>query len=311
VGSPVKSLEKIIRSVQAFGRELTRHPMVLDPGQGGSGIGLALGGGFARGLAHIGVLKVLEEENIPIRFIAGTSVGALIGAAYCSGLSIAELETLASQVRFKHFASWTLSRYGFASNQRMIGFLNSILKVKTFEELRIPLAITATDFSTGEGVVFHSGPLVDPVRASCAYPGMFLPVKIRGRLLIDGMLSYTVPTVPVRQMGAECVLAVHLKGRWINGDGPRHLFDVIGQCFAIAQEMNSTQWKEAADLVIEPDVNGYKYDAFEHSSDLIRAGEIVTRAALPEIRRALERERPFVPERRRPPVVKPATASAD
>jgi NTE family protein len=311
VGSPVKSLGKIIRSVQAFGRELSGHSGAESRDRH-SGIGLALGGGFARGLAHVGVLKVLEEENIPIRFIAGTSVGALIGAAYCSGLTIPELEKLASQVRFKHFARWTLSRYGFASNQRMIGFLNSVLKVKTFEELRVPLAITATDFSTGEGVVFHSGPLVDPVRASCAYPGMFLPVKIRGRLLIDGMLSYTVPTVPLRQMGAERVLAVHLKGRWIGGDGPRHLFDVIGQCFAIAQEMNSLQWKEAADLVIEPDVNGYKYDAFEHSANLIRAGEIVTRAALPEIRRWLEQpERPHVPERRRPPVVNPATMSAD
>jgi len=307
----VKSLDKIIRSVQAFGRELSGHSAHAASSQQQAGIGLALGGGFARGLAHIGVLKVLEEENIPIRFIAGTSVGALIGAAYCSGLSIAELEQVASHVRFKHFASWTLSRYGFASNQRMIGFLNSILKVKTFEELRIPLAITATDFSTGEGVVFHSGPLVDPVRASCAYPGMFLPVKIRGRLLIDGMLSYTVPTVPLRQMGAECVLGVHLKGRWISGDGPRHLFDVIGQCFAIAQEMTSSQWKEAADLVIEPDVNGYKYDAFEHHADLIRAGALVTRTALPEIRRWLEHERPHVPERRRPPVVHPATAPVD
>ena len=307
----MSSLGRIIRSVQAFSRELSGRPASAPSRQEDLGIGLALGGGFARGLAHIGVLKVLEEENIPIRFIAGTSVGALIGAAYCSGLSIAELEQLANRVRFKHFARWTLSRYGFASNQRMIGFLNSILKVKTFEELRIPLAVTATDFSTGEGVVFHSGPLVDPVRASCAYPGMFLPVKIRGRLLIDGMLSHTVPSVPLRQMGAERVLAVHLKGRWIGGDGPRHLFDVIGQCFAIAQEMNSGQWKTAADLVIEPDVNGYKYDAFEHSANLIRAGEMATRVALPEIRRCLERERPYLPERRRPPVVNPASMSAD
>jgi len=286
----VKSLDKIIRSVQAFGRGLSGHPADLGSRSASVGIGLALGGGFARGIAHVGVLKVLEEENIPIRYIAGTSVGALIGAAYCSGISAAELEHVAARVRFKHIASWTLSRYGFASNQRMIGFLNQLLKVKTFEELRIPLAVTATDFSTGEGVVFHSGPLIDPVRASCAYPGMFLPVKIRGRLLIDGMLSHTVPTRPVRQMGADRVLAVHLRGNWTDGDGPRHLFDVIGQCFAIAQEMNSSQWKQAADLVIEPDVNGYKYDAFEHSAALVRAGEIATRAALPEIRKWLQTE---------------------
>ena len=286
----MKSLDKIIRSVQAFGRGLSVHPAALTSKQSGIGIGLALGGGFARGIAHVGVLKVLEEENIPIRYIAGTSVGALIGAAYCSGISAAELEQVAARVRFKHIARWTVSRYGFASNQRMIGFLNHLLKVKTFEELRIPLAVTATDFSTGEGVVFHSGPLVDPVRASCAYPGMFLPVKIRGRLLIDGMLSHTVPTRPLQQMGAERVIAVHLKGKWTDGDGPRHLFDVIGQCFAIAQEMNSSQWKQAADLLIEPNVNGYKYDAFEHSAALVKAGEIATRAALPEIRKWLQAE---------------------
>jgi len=306
----VKSLGKIIRSVQAFGRELSGRPQQTEllPNVG---IGLALGGGFARGIAHVGVLKVLEEENIPIRYIAGTSVGALIGAAYCSGLSPAELEEMATRVRFKHFARWTLSRYGFCSNQRMIGFLNSILKVKTFEELRVPLAVTATDFSTGEGVLFHSGPLIDPVRASCAYPGMFLPVKIRGRQLIDGMLSYAVPAQPLRQMGADRVLAVHLKGNWTTRDGPRHLFDVIGQCFAIAQEMNCSLWKQAADLVIEPDVNGYKYDAFEHSAELVRAGELVTRAAIADIRKWLQPDPLVVPKPRTAPVVNPATMPAD
>ena len=305
----MKSLGKIVRSVQAFGREISgRSPLALLPDD--SGIGLALGGGFARGIAHIGVLKALEEANIPIQFIAGTSVGALIGAAYCSGVSCAELEEVATRVRFKHFARWTLSRYGFASNQRMIGFLNSVLKVKTFEELNIPLAIAATDFSTGEGVVFRSGPLVDPVRASCAYPGMFLPVKIDGRLLVDGMLAHAVPTTPLRQMGAKRVLAVHLKGTWTNGEGPRHLFDVIGQCFAIAQEMNCSLWRQAADLVIEPDVNGYKYDDFEHSRELIRAGEMVARAVIPEIEKWLQ-PAPVQVKRRRPQVAHSAVVPAD
>lgn len=283
----MKRLGRIIRSVHAFGREFAGAPPL--PETADPKIGLALGGGFARGIAHIGVLKVLEEENIPLRWVAGTSVGALIGAAYCSGLSIAELEQLAMQVRFKHFAQWTLSRYGVASNRRMIGFLNRILKGKTFEELRIPLAVTATDFSTGEGVVFRSGPLVDPVRASCAYPGMFLPVKVDGRFFVDGMLGHAVPSVPLREMGAQRVIAVHLKGKWTNGDaGPRHLFDVIGQCFAIAQEMNCGVWKRASDLVVEPDTNGYKYDDFEHSAELIRAGELVARAAVPEIKKWLQ-----------------------
>jgi NTE family protein len=307
----VKSFKGIIRSVQAFGRELSRLSAAPVSTSNTPGIGLALGGGFARGIAHVGVLKVLEEEKIPIEFVAGTSVGALIGAAYCSGLSTAELEEVANRVRFKTFARWTLSRHGFATNQRMIGFLNSILKVKSFEELRLPLAVAATDLSTGEGVVFHSGPLVDPVRASCAYPGMFLPVNIRGRWLVDGMLAHAVPTRPLVEMGAKRVLAVHLKGRWTNGEAPRHLFDVIGQCFAIAQEMSASHWKEAADLVIEPDVNGFEYDAFANTPELIKAGELATRKALPEIKRWLEIRQPLADAKAARALVQAATMPAD
>ncbi len=283
----VKSLGKIIRSVQAFGRELSRKTApALSPRV--PAIGVALGGGFARGIAHIGVLKVLEQEGIPIRAVTGTSVGALIGACYCSGLSLAEMQDVAHNTRFTTFARWTLSRYGFATNDRMVAFLTRTLKCKTFEEMRIPLGVTATDFNTGEGVVFHSGSIIDPVRASCAYPGMFLPVEIRGRYLIDGMLSHPVPTRPLREMGADLVLAVHLKGTWANGGPPRHLFDVIGQSFAIAQDAMSSLWKEAADLVIEPDVAGFAYDDFTRADDLIRAGEVAMRKALPQVRKWLE-----------------------
>ena len=286
VGFAVKSLGKIIRTVQAFGRELSRRTTPASSRI--PAIGVALGGGFARGMAHIGVLKVLEDDGIPVRVVTGTSVGALIGAAYCSGLSIAELVEVAHSVRFTTFARWTLSRYGFASNDRMVSFLNRTLKVKTFEDLRIPLGVSATDFNTGEGVVFHSGSIIDPVRASCAYPGMFLPVEIRGRYLVDGMLSHPVPTRPLREMGADRVLAVHLRGTWANGGAPRHLFDVIGQSFAIAQDAMSSLWKEAADLVIEPDVAGFGYDDFKRADELIHAGEVAMRKALPEVRKWLE-----------------------
>jgi NTE family protein len=311
VGLQVKSVKKIIRSVQAFGRELTRLSVAPESASNTPGIGIALGGGFARGIAHIGVLKVLEEEKIPISFIAGTSVGALIGAAYCSGVTLAELEVIARRVRFKTFARWTLSRHGFATNQRMIGFLNSVLKVRSFEELRIPLAVTATDLSTGEGVVFHSGPLVEPVRASCAYPGMFLPVNIRGRWLVDGMLAHAVPTRPLVEMGAKRVLAVHLKGRWTSGTSPRHLFDVIGQCFAIAQDMCSSHWKEAADLIIEPDVNGFEYDAFVHTTALIQAGETATRQAIPALKKWMESTQPAGQAKAVRALVQAATMPAD
>jgi NTE family protein len=281
----VKRLGKVIRSVQAFGRELSGRPVEA---KRLPAIGIALGGGFARGIAHIGVLKVLEEEGIPVRMVAGTSVGALIGAAYCSGLTIEELEAVADKVRFTNFARWTLSRYGFANNDRMVSFLARTLKVQTFEELRVPLGVTATDFNTGEGAVFNSGSIIDPVRASCAYPGMFLPVEIRGRWLVDGMLSHPVPTHPLRKMGADRVLAVHLRGKWSGTSAPRHLFDVIGQSFAIAQDMMSSVWRSAADIVIEPDVAGFDYDDFKRAGELISVGEAAMRRALPEVRKWLE-----------------------
>jgi NTE family protein len=287
----VKGLGKIIRSVQAFGRELSGKGLGVEarlPEPRVPAIGLALGGGFARGMAHIGVLKVLEEEGIPVRVVAGTSVGALIGAAYCSGLSLAELEKVAHSCRFTTFARWTVSRYGFASNDRMVSFLNRTLKVKTFEELRIPLGVTATDFNSGEGVVFHSGSLIDPIRASCAYPGMFLPVEIRGRYLVDGMLSYPVPAAPLHEMGADRVIAVHLRGQWTKNGAPRHLFDVIGQSFAIAQDQMSHLWRGAADVIVEPDVAGFAYDDFKRAGELISAGEVAMRQAMPEVRRWLE-----------------------
>jgi NTE family protein len=113
---------------------------------------------------------------------------------------------------------------------------------------------------------------------------MFLPVKVDGRLLIDGMLAHAVPTVPLREMGASKVLAVQLRGNWINGEGPRHVFDVIGQCFAIAQHLTCDRWQRAADLVIEPDVTGFQFDDFARTTDLIRAGEAAARAALPGLR---------------------------
>jgi NTE family protein len=313
-GVPVKSLNKIIRSVQAFGREFSRKAVSPEPHV--PAIGVALGGGFARGMAHIGVLKVLEEEGIPIRCIAGTSVGALIGAVYCSGISIEELEKVAHSCRFTTFARWTVSRYGFASNDRMVTFLRRTLKVTNFEQLRIPLGVTATDFNSGEGVVFHSGSIVDPVRASCAYPGMFLPVEIRGRYLIDGMLSHPVPTQPLLEMGAERVLAVHLRGTWTKEGAPRHLFDVIGQSFAIAQDQMSHLWRSAADVLVEPDVSGFAYDDFKRAGDLVRAGEAAMRAALPEVRKWMEApaptQTPVVAKRKtHPGVARPAPMPAD
>ena len=292
-GDPLSQFSKIVRSVKAFSKELGRAttPEVqsITADWNRPKIGLAFGGGFARGLAHIGVLKVFEEENIPVDFIAGTSVGSVIGACYCSGISAKELEEIAAIIRFKDIGRYTLSRFGFVSNDRMAGLLNKILKVKTFEELRLPLAVAATDFVTGEAVTFRKGGLVDAVRASCAYPGMFLPVKVNGRLLVDGLLSHVVPVPPLKEMGADKVLAVSLSAHWCNDTtGPRHVIDVIGQCFSIAAEKMSFTWRKDADIVIEPDIACFGYDDFARASDLVKVGEKATREALPQIKQWLE-----------------------
>jgi hypothetical protein len=136
---------------------------------------------------------------------------------------------------------------------------------------------------TGDPVVFKCGPLIDPIRASCAYPGMFLPVSVNGRLMVDGLLAHSVPAEPLRETGADRVLAVYLSAHWVNTKGPRHIFDVIGQCFSIAESKMCHLWKAHADLVLEPDVNGFTYDGFDRAKELIKAGEDAAREVVPQI----------------------------
>ncbi|MGH9524662.1 MAG: patatin-like phospholipase family protein [Terriglobales bacterium] len=302
--------KNLARSVRAFTEELKRNGEAPPrPAAQRPKIGIALGGGFARGLAHIGVLKVLEEEGIPVDMVAGTSVGSVIGAAYCAGISGRELEEVAAVVRFSSIARYSLSRFGICSNDRLGAFLTKILKVGRFEDLKVPLAVAATDFTTGDGVIFREGPLCDPVRASCAYPGMFPPVSVNGRLLVDGMLAHVVPTVPLREMGADRVIGIFLTSKWTKQGGPRHVFEVVSQCFSIAQDKMCGLWQGAADLVLSPYVSGFGFDDFALAPALIRAGEEATRAALPQMKQWLEVPAPATEKARAPrPQVAPAQA---
>lgn len=246
-------------------------------------IGLALGGGFARGLAHLGVLKVLEENNVRIDMIAGVSVGALIGGAYASGLGVKEMEEQAGSVRFRDFASWTVSRLGLASNARMEQFLRKVIRVTAFEELSIPAAVIATDISTGEPVAYRSGDLLAPIRASCAYPGLFLPVRIGNRTLIDGGFSCAVPTVALAQMGATHIIAVHLICNPFPSAIPTNIFQMVAQCFNLLQRRAGSEWRRVARSIIEPPVAGFAWDEFARARELIAAGEQATRSALPRL----------------------------
>lgn len=266
---------------------LARQP--LPPGE--VRVGLALGGGFARGMAHIGVIKALEEANIPIRFLAGTSVGSLLAGAYASGATVEEMAAFGKAVRWHDFGKWTFSKMGLASNRRLEAIVRRLFKTKQFEDLKIPLVIIAADLATGRPVLFKEGKLAVAVRASCAYPGLFLPVEHNGTHLVDGGLVRTVPTQSVRDMGADVVVGVALN----NIDpsfAPRHIADVLARSFSIAMQAAEPIWRRHADVVVEPKVEQFAWDDFEKTPELIAAGEAAVHAALPELRRLLETTRP-------------------
>jgi NTE family protein len=251
-------------------------------------VGVALGGGFARGVAHIGVLRALEENEIPIDFIAGTSVGALIAAAYASGTSLDDMAHQASLTRFRDFGRWTLSRMGMASNERLQDFLSRMATAKFFHEMRIPLAIVATDLINGESVHFKTGEIGPALRASCAYPGLFLPVEYRGHFLVDGFLTEQVPAPAVRELGAEVVISVHLEPGLLDSK-PRNTIEVISRSFSIIQEVSRQSWRAATDVLLEPNVHHVLWDEFAKSPQLIAAGEECAHAALPQIKALLNR----------------------
>jgi NTE family protein len=251
------------------------------------GLGLALGGGFARGFAHIGVLEVLEANHIPISCITGTSVGSILGAAYASGIKAGELAQICHGIRFKDFARWRVSRMGLASNDRMQAIVERWFGGSSFEEMKIPLAVVATDLGTGEPVILTRGNLVDAVRASCAFPGLFEPVMIDGQCLADGGLVAPLPTRAAALLGASRVLAVDVGfNRW-RGDAPTNLFQVICRSINAAQKHRNPSWERFADLVISPEVQEIEWDGFDHAEQAIAAGRAAMQGALTKVRELL------------------------
>jgi len=251
-------------------------------------IGLALAGGFARGIAHVGVLRVLREAGVPVDMVSGTSVGALIATAYCAGTSMETMERVAHTTKFSDFGRWTPSWLGLATNNRIEQFLARMTPVKTFEELQKPLAIATTDINVGLPVYYHGGPIGPPLRASCAYPGLFVPVKYEGHTLVDGFLTALVPIEGALILGADLVIAVYLEAGSIGE--PRTFTDVLSRSFTVIQRHADFEWRKQADVIIEPDVTPFLWDDFSKTSQLIRAGEEATLKALPAIRAAIEKK---------------------
>jgi len=277
-------------------------------------IGLALGGGFARGIAHVGVLRVFEQYQIPVQHIAGVSAGAIVAAAYASGATPEEIGRIGSAMRFADVARWSLSRMGLVASERMDLFLHKLLKRFRFEEMKIPLGVVATDLSSGAPVAFHGhGEVKPPIRASCSYPGLFQPVRHQGKLLVDGAMSMEVPAGLLRSMGATHIISVHLPIQQLSGPGPSNMLQVVNRCFQIMQARTEHEWRQHSDLVIVPDVTGMEWDAFGSAEKLIQAGEIAALECIPKIKAWLDPVRPDLSKRpvavsRVPSGSSPATA---
>src|ERR1700738_4984504 len=252
-------------------------------------VGLALAGGFARGIAHVGVLRALTSAGIPIDCVAGTSVGALIGACYCAGVPLDDMERIASATSFADFGRWTPSWLGLATNQRMENYLSRFTHAKTFEEVKTPFAIAATDINAGISFYYTRGPLAPPLRGSCAYPGLFVPIQFAGRTLVDGFVTAPVPVEGALLLGADIVIAIYLEAG--NLEDPRPVADVLTPPFNIIQRHADIPWRKQADIIIEPDVKPFVWDDFTRTKDLVAVGEAATQAALPEIKALLSGEK--------------------
>ncbi len=252
-------------------------------------VGLALAGGFARGIAHIGVLRVLSEAGIPIDCVAGTSVGALIGAGFCGGTPLEEMARIGATTSFADFGRWTPSWIGLATNQRMEKYLARLTPAKTFEELKIPLSIAATDIAAGVSVYYSHGPIAPPLRASCAYPGLFVPIQFEGRTLVDGFLTSPVPVEGAMLLGADVIVAVYLEAGGL--EQPRTFTEVLSRSFTIIQRHADLAWRTQADVIIEPNVKPFVWDDFSKTPEMVAAGEAAALAALPQIRAAISGEK--------------------
>jgi NTE family protein len=250
-------------------------------------VGLALSGGAARGLAHVGVLRVLAEHDIPIDYVAGTSAGALVGGALAAGMTLDEIETIGRNMRWRDVGRTTLSPLGVQSNARMEGYIRARFPATRFEDMRIPFAAVATDLRAGSAIVLSGeGDVAFAIRASSAIPGWYVPVTDeRGRQLVDGGLVANVPTAAARSLGADIVIAVDVNSEGAKFLGPPHsAIGVMLQAMMVVQRTAAMhQWQDA-DVVIMPKVGHIRWDELGRSGDLIAAGRQATLSTIERIK---------------------------
>jgi NTE family protein len=253
-------------------------------------VGLALSGGGARGFAHVGVLQALVENDIPIDLIAGTSAGSFVGGAYAAGLTVDEIVEIGKKISWFGVAGFSYSPKGFLSNAPMKGFIEKSFPVTRFEDLKIPFTAVACDLETGEEIYLKDdGDLTHAIRASCAIPGVFVPVTDDGRQLVDGGVVSPIPTRAVKKMGAEVIIAVDLItcGTTYWGS-PSTLVGTFFQSAMIMLRTTSRHQHYRADLIIEPAISHIRPDEIAKRDELVELGYKSVVDSIEDIRKAIE-----------------------
>jgi len=258
-------------------------------------IGLALGSGGSKGLAHIGVIKVLEENNIPIDFIAGSSIGALIGGLYAAFGDINKVEKIALSANWRQVLSLLdpVMRSGLLGGEKIKNFFEAQINKMQFEDLKIPFTVIATDIKSAETVELNKGEVVMAMRASISFPLVFKPVEQGGKLLVDGGLSLPVPVETVRNMGADYVIAVNTEAHYFrNGQNNKNsrigFFKIANNSLNILRHQLAAHSCQKADLVIAPELQGNIYwDKFLNGKDIILAGEKAMKEQLNQLQKLI------------------------
>ncbi len=254
-------------------------------------VALVLGGGAARGFAHIGVIRVLEQERIPVGLVVGTSVGSLIGALYASKRSSFELEWAAFQLKQEDLFDFrvlsAVMGMGLARGELLEAFVKSKVKQERIEELEIPFAAVATDLNWGDRIVLDKGSIAKAVHASSAIPGVFEPVTHEGKLLVDGGVVDNIPIDVARAKGADIVVAVDISEE-LGNVNIKNMLDVMLQSTNIMFAVNVAHRKAGADVLVEPKVGSVGMLDFSQKKLCMDAGMEAARAAVPKIRAAIE-----------------------
>ncbi len=258
-------------------------------------IGLALGSGGPKGLAHIGVIKILEENNIPIDFIAGSSIGALIGGFYATTKNIEQIEKKALNTNWRLVLSLldpSLSG-GLIGGEKVKNFIEDYINKINFNRLKIPLSVVATDIETGKSIIINNGDVASAIRASISFPMVFESVKLNNRLLTDGGLSLPVPVDIVKKMGADITIAVNLDANYfINGNNKNTKlgFYKIANNSINTLRHHLASWNvKNADVIIDPQFGDIHWDKFLDGEDIILAGEKATKKILPQLKKLLNK----------------------